>query len=149
MNTKTLYQHAQACALSPNRWAYNAGALILRVGGGVLLLLHGIPKVALLFSGKPSEFLNPLGLGMGVSLFLAAFAEVVCALCVVFGVATRVAATLIVVNMAVAIYAVADKGWAGQELATVYLLIFLSVVCLGSGAWSVAGCYARRHGKMG
>ena len=51
--------------------------LILRLGVGILMLTHGIPKLQMLFSTDEINFPNIMGLSSVVSLSIAVFAEVV------------------------------------------------------------------------
>ena len=61
------------------------GKLILRIGfGATMLLAHGWPKLAN-FSQSMNTFPDPLGIGNSLSLGLAIFAEVLCALLVALG----------------------------------------------------------------
>ena len=80
--------------------------VFLRVSaGGMMLLLHGWPKLAG-FSDKMAAFPDPFGLGSTVSLTLAVFAEVVCAAAVILGVGARYAAGVLVFTMCVAAFVV-------------------------------------------
>ena len=87
------------------------GLLLLRLTFGLLMMGHGLGKVQDLIAGK-TAFADPIGIGQGPSLALAAFAEFFCALAVVVGFKTRWAAIPIVVTMLVAAFIVhADDGW--------------------------------------
>ena len=67
------------------------GLLILRVCLGCMMLFgHGWGKL-LNFSEYAEKFPDPIGLGVTVSLILAIFAEFVCSILVVLGLATRLA----------------------------------------------------------
>lgn len=124
------------------------GLLILRVSAGAMMAFgHGLGKVRMLLSGGGGEFPDPIGLGPLPSLILASGAEFVCALAVLAGVRTRIAAVPVVVTMAVAAFVVhrADP-WARQEFALLYLVVFLALAFAGGGRFSVDGLL-RRDGR--
>lgn len=69
------------------------------------MLTHGIPKLLKIIEGN-IEFGDPIGLGTETSLFLAVFAEFFCALMILLGFATRLAALPLIINMFVAAFVV-------------------------------------------
>jgi putative oxidoreductase len=131
------------------------GLLILRVGIGGLMILHGWGKLQMLLANKAAEFPDPLGIGNQMSLGLAVAGEFVGAALVVLGLATRLAALLPIGAMAVAIFVVhandpltmeegaklfqtgAAKSWSSKEPALLYLIPFLALVFTGAGAFSL------------
>ena len=143
--------------------ALSLGLLILRLGIGGYLLTHGWGKVHMLLAGDFEQMGDPIGLGNVLSLVLVTVAEFLCALLVMLGLATRPAAAVVVVSMAVAAF-VAHGGdpWtlgrafelfaagetefpASKEPALLYLLPFLSLVFTGAGAYSLDGLWSRRR----
>lgn len=114
--------------------------LLLRVWLGLTLLLnHGWGKLAT-FGANVDRFADPLGVGRPVSLALAVFAEVICAVLVALGLATRLAALVLVVLMAVAFFMVHQgvlSGPASGELAFIYLAGWLALLIAGGGRYSV------------
>jgi putative oxidoreductase len=114
------------------------GLLLLRVGGGALLLFgHGLPKL-LHWSERVSTFANPIGLGSQVSFSLVVFAEVVCAAAVVLGVATRLAAAPIIFFLLVAAFVQNGPGsFSDKELALVYLVPFVTLTLTGGGHYAL------------
>ncbi len=118
------------------RSAFDAGALILRVSAAGVMLTHGWGKFMQFFSNEPLQFLDPLGIGVTASLALASFAELFCAAALVIGLLTRPAALVLAINMAVALYATASQAWPKQELALLYLAMYLAVLLIGPGRWS-------------
>jgi putative oxidoreductase len=112
--------------------------LLLRVGAGAMLFLsHGWPKVDS-FAELSATFPDPLGIGSPLSLSLAVFAEVACALLVVLGVRTRLAALPPLVTMLVAAFVVhAGDPWEKKELALLYALPFLTLLFAGGGRYSL------------
>ncbi|MFZ9933328.1 MAG: DoxX family protein [Chthoniobacterales bacterium] len=120
-------------------WLKNLGLLVLRVWLGLsMLLLHGWPKVEK-YAGLSEGFPDPLGVGPAMSLNLAIFAEVFCALLLVVGLAARLAALPLVVTMAVAFFVVHGGVLTGKgngEMAFVYLAGFVALFIAGPGRHS-------------
>jgi putative oxidoreductase len=125
------------------------GLLLLRFTVGGLMLFHGVHKLIYGVAG-----IQGMLAGMGLPGFLAYFslaAELVASVLIVVGAWTRVAAAVMVGNMAVAILMAhlpvlftvdpTTGGWA-VELPMLYLLGAV-VLCLTGG-----GRYALTHGKI-
>lgn len=114
----------------------STGLLVLRVGIGVLMLVHGIAKIQG-FSEMSKAFPDPIGLGSQLSLILAIGAEVGCSLLLIAGVATRLATIPLAFTMLVALLVVhkADP-WQAKELAAAYLLVYVSLLLTGPGRFS-------------
>ncbi len=105
--------------------------------GGLMLLNHGWGKVERVFSGS-GRFPDPLGLGAELSLWLTAFAEGVCALLIVLGLFTRLAAAPLIFAMGVAAFVVhGDDPFKDKEPALIYLVAFLSLLLTGPGSYSL------------
>lgn len=116
----------------------NLAVLFLRAGAALMMLTHGIPKMMQFFSDEPIAFVGIMGLSMTLSLALAVFAEVVCALLVLFGLGTRLASIPLVITMlTAAFYVHAADPFAGKEMALLYGLIFIAVLIKGGGKYSV------------
>jgi len=114
------------------------GLLVLRLGAGSFLLAgHGWGKLTS-FPDLLERFPDPLGLGSGVSLTLAVFAEAFCSLLVILGLGTRFAAVPPLVTMLVAAFVVhAHDPWAKQEFALLYAVPFLTLVFTGGGRFAL------------
>jgi putative oxidoreductase len=112
--------------------------LIARVSIAVLMLTHGLPKLGMLLSGEPIQFPALFGLTAGMSLGLTVFAEVICSLLILVGLATRLAVIPLGITMLVALFVihVADP-LAKQEPALQYLLVYVVLFFAGSGKYSV------------
>ncbi|MFP4228299.1 MAG: DoxX family protein [Salinivenus sp.] len=119
------------------------GLLLLRVFFGLYMAFgHGLSKI----TGGPEQWAQLGGvlegiLGVGFLPtfwgFMAAVAEFAGALLVVVGLATRPAALLLVVNMAVASLAhITGEIDGGPELALLYGVLFLGLLFTGPGAYS-------------
>lgn len=111
--------------------------LILRVVIGVLMLVHGLPKMLTLFSGEPIQFPALIGTP-ALSLGLAVFAEVLCSLLIIFGLGTRLATIPLIITMLVAVLLIhgADP-FAKQEMGILYLVSYVVLLITGSGKYSI------------
>jgi putative oxidoreductase len=103
---------------------------------------HGLGKI----TGGPEQWaqlggtMGIFGLGFAPTFwgFMAAFAEFVGALLLVLGALTRPAALLLVLNMAVAALAHITGAIDGSpEMALLYGAVFLSLLLVGPGTYSV------------
>jgi len=99
---------------------------------------HGWGKLLRLFSGEEIRFMDFLGMGPTVSLALAVFAEFFCALLVVFGAYTRLAALPLIFTMAVAAFVRhADDPFSSKEKALMYMFAYIAIAIAGAGWYSV------------
>ena len=113
------------------------GLLILRIFAGGAMATHGWAKFQKVLGGN-LEFGDPIGIGAEASLYLAIFAELVCAILVIIGLATRFAVVPLVITMIVAMFLVhAADPFNIKELAFLYLGIFVSLFFTGPGKLSV------------
>jgi len=121
-------------------WLKDVGLLVLRVWLGLsMLLLHGWPKVQGM-AGKAASFPDPLGVGPAMSLNLVVFAEALCALLLVFGLAARFALIPLVITMAVAFFVIHGGALTGEgngEMAFIYLGGFVALLIAGPGRYSL------------
>ncbi len=128
------------------------GLLVLRLGGGGFMLLHGWGKLQMLMAGEFEKFADPIGLGNTLSLVLIVLAEFGCSLLVILGLATRFAAVPVVFAMGVAAFVVHAKDpWtmgpgASKEPALLFLSMFLTLIFTGAGHFSLDGCLSRWRG---
>lgn len=127
----------------------NIGKLILRLGLGILLLMHGLNK---LIYGL--DMVGNLVTNAGWPYFITygvLIGEVLAPSLIILGVLTRASAILIAVNMAVGIYLVhmrdifviAKNGAWALELQGFYLITALAIAFLGAGSYSFAGSRGR------
>lgn len=111
--------------------------LILRIGVSGFMLTHGFPKAMRVMDGN-MQFGDPFGLGASTSLILAVFAEVVCSIFLIFGFATRLVVLPLIITMGTAAFLIhADDPFGKQELPLLYLLIYITILILGSGRYSI------------
>src|SRR5258708_2766262 len=105
--------------------SFNVATLALRLGFGLLICInHGFQKLVH-FSNQETIFYDSFHLGHRTSLILVIFSEVFCAILLVLGLFTRVAALVMVVSMSVAVF-LFHKGQtlAQHEPAMLYLGAF-------------------------
>jgi putative oxidoreductase len=116
----------------------NIGKLTLRLTFGFIMLAsHGSSKL-MNFTSMMNNFPDPIGLGNSLSLGMAIFAEVLCALLITLGLFTRLATIPLVVTMLVATFIVhAGQPWMKMELAVIYLLGYLAILFIGPGTLSL------------
>ncbi len=126
----------------------NIALLILRVSVCGFMLTHGLPKFMNLVGDKPIKFGDPIGISTTASFILIVFAEVVCSIFFLMGFATRIAAFILFFSMAVAAFIVhANDPFATKEKALLYLVIYLVVMLLGAGKYSVDHLISGGSGK--
>ena len=127
----------------------DAGKLLLRLTIGILLLMHGLFKLA-----NGIESITALVLAQGWPAWIAFgvfIGEIIAPSLLIIGVLTRAGALVIVFNMGLAIYlAHASQilsltktgGWA-LELQGLFLIDALVVALLGAGRFSLGGANGR------
>ena len=121
----------------PGRYGHLA-LLIFRVVVACLLLTHGFPKLQKLLSGDEIQFLDPYGLGVTTSFVLVIFAEFICSILVILGLATRLATIPIIIAMATAvIFAHANDPFGVKEKPLLFLVCFAFLLMIGAGKYSV------------
>jgi putative oxidoreductase len=128
----------------------DAGKLLLRLTIGILLLMHGLFKLA-----NGIDTITALVQAQGWPAWLAfgvLIGEVIAPALLIIGVLTRAGALVIVFNMGLAIYLAhaaqiltltKTGGWA-LELQGLFLMGALVVALLGAGRFSLGGS----HGRM-
>lgn len=127
-----------------NEFIFNIGLLILRVGFGCMMIVHGLQKLKIIISGGANSWLNPIGIGSSTSLYLATFAELFCSLALVFGIFTRVSSFVLAFTMFIAAFVFLKSAtWADKELAILFFVGFLALIFLGGGDYSLSSyCFA-------
>ena len=113
--------------------------LLLRLAfGGAMIYGHGWGKLMRLFSDEPIKFFNFMGLGPDISLGLATFAEVGCALLLMLGLFTRWATIPLIITMLVAVFLRHSGDPFGQvEKAILYLITYICLLITGAGWYSL------------
>lgn len=112
--------------------------VFIRVTIALLMLTHGLPKLAMFFSDEPIAFASVFGMSQPLSLALAVFAEVFCSILILVGLGTRFAAIPLIFTMAVAVFYIhgADP-FSIKEMALLYLLGFTFLLIAGGGRYSI------------
>ncbi|WP_313711109.1 DoxX family protein [Pseudomonas sp.] len=117
-----------------------SGLLFMRIMAAVLLFfIHGLPKL-LDWSGELQRIEDPFGLGAPLTLGLAVFAEVVCPVLLVLGVAARLACLPVLAVLLVALLVV-HPDWSLEQGQFAWLLVALygGLALTGPGVYSLAG----------
>jgi putative oxidoreductase len=120
--------------------AFNFALLVQRVVTGLMLLVvHGLPRISN-FSQLSSTFYDPFQIGHRNSLLLVIFAEIFCSMLLVLGLFTRIAAFVILVNLAIAIF-MYYKGQPikNMDVGIIYLASVFTILLIGPGRVSVDG----------
>ncbi len=117
--------------------AQHIGLLLLRVVfGGIMIPAHGFKKLAN-FDAMKNEFIHFMGMSSTLSLGLAIFAELLCAILVVMGLMTRWAAIPLIIVMLVALQ---TNGWeiiGKNEFPFVLGMSYLIILIMGPGKYSL------------
>ncbi|MDF2572207.1 MAG: DoxX [Sporomusa sp.] len=131
------------------------GILVLRVGIGLMFVFHGWPKI----SGgvetwtKLGMAMQHLGLGFAPVFwgFMAAVTEFFGGMLIAAGLLTRLAAMALTFNMFVAVVLKfsTGAGLAGASQALEVGIVFLSLIFIGPGRYSVDGhCQDKRMPQL-
>jgi putative oxidoreductase len=113
--------------------------LYMRVSAALLLLIvHGLPKV-LNWQTELGLIEDPLNLGARLTLSLAVFAEVICALLIAIGVCTRLACLPILAVLVVSVVLVHPEwSLAEGQFAWLMIILFGGLAIAGPGPFRVA-----------
>ncbi|WP_276496822.1 DoxX family protein [Pontibacter litorisediminis] len=121
----------------------NFGLLLLRVGIGVMFILHGWPKMA---GGAErweaiGQNMGLLGIGFAPVFwgFMAAFAEVVGGALLLLGLLFRPAVVLLLITMIVATirHVAGGDGFGGYSHSLEAAILFASLLFIGPGNYSL------------
>ena len=108
------------------------------------MLTHGTLKLQHLLAGE-FQFADPIGLGPGVSLALATFAEFLCSVLVILGLGTRLATIPLIITMSVAAFITHSADPFGRkELPFLYLVVFIVLLLTGGGKYSVDNFFSKK-----
>lgn len=119
--------------------------LVLRLTVGTFMFTHGLGKFWMFFSNEPIMFADPIGLGFTATLVLAVFAEMICSVLLILGVATRWSAVPLLVTMLIAGLVVhAADPFMVKELAFLYSSLYVVLILLGSGKYSLDYLFFRK-----
>ena len=129
----------------PSALPVDMAILLARLGIGLLMLTHGLPKLSMLIAGSADQFPAVFGMSAELSLGMAVVSEIICSLFLIFGFATRLAVIPLMITMLVAAFVFhANDPFSKQEPALLYLLGYCVLLMSGSGRYSV-DYYLYRH----
>jgi putative oxidoreductase len=117
--------------------------LLLRLVAGLILpLLHGLPKIGILGSGSPAGVaggLEKAGYIPGIFwAYVIILAEVVGGTFLAFGLFTRLAAAVLIIEFINVVYVdFANRGTAGARYSFVLLIIYIFFLFRGGGPYSL------------
>jgi putative oxidoreductase len=121
--------------------------LLLRIVIASFMLTHGLPKFYELMAGN-LDFTDPLGIGEPTTLVVAVLAEVVCSTFILIGLGTRIATIPLIATMLVAAFV---SNWNNpfekKELSLLYLFIYVTLLVVGSGRYSLDAVLSTRIAK--
>jgi putative oxidoreductase len=111
---------------------------MLRLAGGGILLTHGLMKLQSGVAPIAAGF-TKLGLEPALPLaYFIIFLETVGAVCVIFGLFTRVFAAAIAIQMAVIAFVVKmPLGWFQMEFTVLWGLVMFAIALHGGGPYSL------------
>ncbi|HOV11761.1 MAG TPA: DoxX family protein [Bacteroidales bacterium] len=123
--------------------ATDIGLLILRIGIGIMFILHGLPKM--MGGTETWQFLGSqmsvIGVGFGFTFwgFMAALSETLGGLLLIPGLFVRPAAMLMLFTMIIAtlMHLSVGDGLKGASHAMEMGIVFLSVIFTGAGRYSL------------
>jgi len=126
----------------------DAGILVLRLGLGVMFMGHGLQKAFGMFGGPGvagfAQFLGTLGfVPAQLWAYVAAYTELICGICLVLGVATRISSCLLLVLISVAAFKVhLSKGFflqsGGFEYTFIIAAVCIALMLLGPGKFGLS-----------
>ena len=120
--------------------------LVVRIFIGFAMLSHGFPKLQQLISGEEIQFFDFLSLGRKITLALVVFAEFVCSIFLILGLFTRIAVFFLIVTMAVAgLFVHGADPFSKREASLLYLSVYLLIISLGPGKFSVDQMISKRR----
>lgn len=127
-----------------NKLSVNLAALLLRIGFGILMIpTYGYGKL-INFSERHESFYDFLGIGSGISMGLAIFAELFCSCLLILGLCTRLATIPLIITMLLVIYIHDWQLFAKMELSPAFLTGYLGILLLGPGKYSLDHYLFRR-----
>lgn len=128
----------------------NLTSLLLRiVGGGFMIYGHGVGKFTKFFADEKIQFIDPFGISSTATLGLAVFSEVICATFILVGLMTRYALLPLIFTMFyAAFFQHADESFREKELALMYLSIYIGLLFIGPGRYSIDRLVRRRRSTI-
>lgn len=119
----------------------SVGLLVLRAAGLSLFLKHGLEKLTG-YSTMVQHFPDPLHVGAHAGLAFALLSDGICSVLVMIGLATRLAAAVILINLLTVFFFVHRATYFSNghvELVALYIIIFATLLFTGPGRFSIDG----------
>ena len=134
---------------SYNQKLYDITLLLLRITVGCFMIAHGLQKLDMLMEGGEIKFPDPMGVGSQISLGLTVFAELICSFLVLIGLATRLATIPLITTMIVIVFVIhGNDSFDHKELPSLYLAIYVLLLILGSGKYSIDSLIAAKNKRV-
>lgn len=134
---------------SYNQNLYDLAIFLLRLTVGCFMITHGLGKLDMLMDGGTIQFADPLGVGAKASLSLAVFSELICSFLLIMGFATRLATVPLIITMLIIIFNVhGSDDFSRKELPGLYLAIYILLLVVGGGRFSVDRLIGGRKKKI-
>ena len=122
---------------SYQEWAFDTMMFLTRIGfGGLILANQGFQKLVK-FNRLQYVFSDPFHIGSKWSLVLVIFAEVFCALLLIAGLFTRLAAIPLVISTGVAFFMVHNHDFGKGEMSALFFIGFMAILLCGPGRASI------------
>lgn len=136
---------AKITSIRYSKSGVNLCLLLLRLGLGIMMLTHGLPKL-LHYNKMAPDFFDPFHVSSHFSLILVLFSEVICSVFLILGLFTRIMVIPLIIQMFIIIFIVhMPDGFGRQELPTHFLLGYIILLILGPGRYSLDGMSSRRR----
>ncbi|TVQ44051.1 MAG: DoxX family protein [Saprospirales bacterium] len=121
----------------PSELGYNLTLLITRLAFGGMMLTHGWPKFVN-YSERASGFPDPLGVGNELSMALAIFSELFCAILLMVGLGSRLVLIPLLFTMFVAAFILhGPDPFSQKELALTFFFGYFIIFVTGPGKYSL------------
>jgi len=119
--------------------AFSTAMLVLRLGIGILMLMHGYQKLTH-FSPTVAEMPILFGMSKTIAAVLIIFAEFFCSIFLILGLFTRLATIPLIIACCVIVFKSHHGDVFGDgEQATLYLIGYIVLLLVGPGKASVDG----------
>lgn len=134
---------------SYNQNLYDLAIFLLRLTVGCFMITHGLGKLDMLMDGGTIQFADPLGVGAKASLSLTVFSELICSFLLIMGFATRLSTLPLIITMLIIIFNVhGSDDFSRKELPGLYLAIYILLLVVGGGRFSVDYLIGGRKKKV-